>query len=158
MAQIDREVQEKGVSRAQWLAAAAGAYLRLHELNNGADPAEMAQELAQLRSTNEGQWREIQQLKRAEEKAREEAAQSRRKLSQLEDQYAKGLIELEKVHTDMSLLGRDLAHYQDTINLKDQEIAFLQAHISQLTQSISQLALPPPSKEAATRRKRWWFL
>jgi hypothetical protein len=47
LAQIDRKVEEKGISRAQWLSSAVGSYLRLLELTKGADPAEMAQELAQ---------------------------------------------------------------------------------------------------------------
>jgi cell division septum initiation protein DivIVA len=51
-------------------------------------------------------------------------------------------------------LEHDKAHFQDTIKQKDQEIAFLQAHIAQLTQSISQLALPPSQEEA--RAKSWW--
>jgi chromosome segregation ATPase len=154
LAQIDQEVEKRGISRAQWLTSAVGAYLRLLALNNGADPAEMAQELAQLRSTNESQWRESQRLRKAEEKAREELEQTRRNLSRLEDQNAKALIDLEKARADMSLLERDLAHYQDTIKLKDQEIAFLQAHISQLTQSISQLALKPGEEEI--KAKHWW--
>lgn len=33
------------------MSAAVGAYLRLSALNNGADPVEMEQELAQLRSS-----------------------------------------------------------------------------------------------------------
>jgi hypothetical protein len=33
-------------------------------------------------------------------------------------------------------------------------ISFLQAHTAQLTQSISQLALPPSQEEAKT--KGWW--
>ena len=154
LAQIDREVEEKGISRAQWLSAAVGSYLRLLELTKGADPAEMAQELAQLRSTNESQWRESQQLKRSEEKARQDLEQTRRKVSQLEDQMAKALIELEKARSDMLLLERDLAHYQDTIKLKDQEIGFLQAHIAQLVQSISQLALTPGEEEI--KKRGWW--
>ena len=48
LAQIDLEVKKSGVSRAQWLSSAIGAYLRLLELSKGADPAEMAQDVAQL--------------------------------------------------------------------------------------------------------------
>jgi hypothetical protein len=38
-------------------------------------------------------------------------------------------------------LEHDKAHYENTIKLKDQKIAFLQAHIAQLTQSMVQFAL-----------------
>jgi hypothetical protein len=54
----------------------------------------------------------------------------------------------------MILLQHDQAHYQDTIRQKDEMIVFLQAHIAQLTKSISQLALPPSQEEA--RAKHWW--
>ena len=107
--------------------------MRLIELFNGTDPAQMAQELAQSRSTIERLQSDydilqevVQPLKVSEEKAR----------------------------TDMILLQHDQAHYQDTIKLKDQEIAFLQAHIAQLTQSISQLSLKPGEEEI--KKKRWW--
>jgi hypothetical protein len=37
---------------------------------------------------------------------------------------------------------------------KEDEIAFLRGHIDQLTQSISQLSLPPSHEEA--KAKHWW--
>jgi chromosome segregation ATPase len=152
--QIDREVKKSDVSRAQWLSFAIGSYLRLLELTKGADPAEMIQEMAQLRTTHESLWKENQQLKRSEEKAREDVAQCGRKLREIEDQIASTNTELEKVRSDMILMEHDKAHYQDSINQKDQMIAFLQAHVAQLTQSISQLSLPPSQEEA--QAKHWW--
>jgi chromosome segregation ATPase len=154
LAQIDREVEKSGTSRAQWLSSAIGAYLRLLELSKGADPSEMILEQAQLRTTNESQWRENQKLKKAEEQAREEAAQTKRSLDALKDQIASTLEELEKARSAMILMEHDKTHYEDTIRQKDLEIAFLQAHIAQLTQSISQLALPPSQEEA--KKKGWW--
>ena len=154
LAQIDQEVKKSGVSRAQWLSSAIGSYLRLLELTKGSDPAEMIQEMAQLRTTNESMWKENQQLKRAEERAREEVAQCGRKLSELEDQIASTNIELEKARSDMILMEHDQAHYQDSIKQKDEMIAFLQAHIAQLTQSISQLSLKPGDEEI--KKKGWW--
>jgi metal-responsive CopG/Arc/MetJ family transcriptional regulator len=41
-----------------------------------------------------------------------------------------------------------------TLKAKEEEISFLRGHVSQLTQSISQLALPPSQEEA--RAKHWW--
>lgn len=152
--QIDRDVKKSGVSRAQWLSSAIGSYLRLLELTKGSDPAEMIQEMTQIRTTNESMWKANQQLKRAEEKAREGLAQSERKLGALEEQIAAIHGEIEKARSDMILMEHDKAHFQDSIKQKDEMIGFLQAHIAQLTQSISQLALPPSQEEA--RAKRWW--
>ena len=44
----------------------------------------------------------------------------------------------------------------DTIKLKDQEISFLQAHISQLAQ-IVQLALPPSKEKVKKKGWSWRF-
>jgi len=52
----------------------------------------------------------------------------------------------------MILMEHDQAHFQDTIKQKDEMIGFLQAHIAQLTQSISQLSLPPGQEEAKKKR------
>jgi hypothetical protein len=43
---------------------------------------------------------------------------------------------------------------QETMNLKSDEVSFLRGHVAQLTQSISQLSLPPSQEEA--RAKSWW--
>ena len=153
--QIDKEVEKSDSSRAQWLSSAIGSYLRLLELTKGADPVELISEMRQLRLNNESLWKENQQLKRAEEKAREDVAQSGRKLSALEDHNATTIKELETARSDMILMERDKAHFQDTIKLKDQEIAFLQAHIAQLTQTV-QLALPPSKEEVTKKGKGWW--
>jgi chromosome segregation ATPase len=196
LAQIDREVKKSGISRAQWLSSAIGSYLHLLGLTKGADPAEMIQEVAQLRitidglqkdngslkeevqrlniseksarkdatqmapemaqlkSTHENLWRENQRLKKSEESACEGEAQSRRKLGALEEQTAATQGELEKARSDMILLQHDQAHYQDSIKQKDEMINFLQAHIAQLTQSISQLSLKPGDEEI--KKKGWW--
>jgi chromosome segregation ATPase len=151
--QIDKEVEKSGSSRAQWLSSTISAYLRLLELTKGADPVELISELRQLRLNNESLWKENQLLKRAEEKAREDVTQTGRKLSALGDQIASTTKELETARSELILMERDKAHFQDTIKLKDQEISFLQAHISQLTQTV-QLALPPAKEEA--KKKGWW--
>ncbi len=129
-------------------------HLKVSEESACQEAAQIAPELAQLKITHESLWKENQKLKKAEESAREDAAQARRKLSALEDQIATNTAELENARTDMILLEHDKAHFQDTIKQKDQEIAFLQAHIAQLTQSISQLSLKPGEEEI--KKKGWW--
>jgi chromosome segregation ATPase len=81
---------------------------------------------------------------------------SRRKLGAIEAQIAANTLETEKARADMILLEHDKAHYQDTINQKNQKIAFLEAHIAQLTQSISQLSLKP-GEEEIKKKGRWRF-
>jgi hypothetical protein len=50
-------------------------------------------------------------------------------------------------------LRRNLEHYKKTLRLKDDEIGFLRAHLSQLSEKIMP-ALPPSQEEA--REKHWW--
>ena len=128
LAQIDLEVQKKGISRAQWLCAAASAYLRLGELSNGANPEDLILEMAQMRRTNGKPLEELEKMR----------------------------TELESIRSNMSPLERDIAHYKETLSLKDHQISFLEAHVSQLTQSI-QLALPQMKEEELQKKKRHWY-
>lgn len=59
-----------------------------------------------------------------------------------------------KARSDVIFLQHDQAHFQDTIRQKNQEIAFLYAHVSQLTQSIGQFALKP-GEEEIKKKGRW---
>lgn len=156
LAQIDSLAQEKDISRSQWLVDAVSAYLRLLESNHGSNPENMAQEMTQLKLTNEKMWKESQAAKKAEERASGELAQATKRIASLEDQVAAKSGELEKVRSDTAILQNNLTHYQDTIKLKDQQISFLEAHVAQLTQTISQLALPPGQEEAKAKH-RWQF-
>lgn len=47
--------------------------------------------------------------------------------------------------------------YRAMMKQSDQQIAFLQGHVSQLTQSITQLALPQMTEEEKEERKKHWW-
>ena len=94
------------------------------------------------------------QLRSTQEQSSTDIEQLRSKLTKLQEST-----ELE--HTDFTRCKEDLERCKvekektiEAMNLKDNEIAFLRGHVSQLTQSISQLALPPSQEEA--RAKSWW--
>jgi uncharacterized coiled-coil DUF342 family protein len=131
--------------------------LQLGGSNGDADPSKLHQEMMQLRTDNKRLWKETQSLKKAERDASLDAEQLRSDISTTQEQMQKALLELESARSNVTILQRDLEHYKDTINQKDQQISFLQGRVSQLTQSISQLALPQMTeKEREKRRKRWW--
>ena len=75
----------------------------------------------------------------------------------LEDQLKSELelarAEKDQVSTEVISLRRDMGHYKDTIRLKDDEIAFLRSHLSQLSEKITP-ALPPGEDEI--KKKGWW--
>jgi len=206
LAQIDQEVEKKGISRAQWLNSVVLSYLRLIRLTKGADPSEMIPEMAQLRSTNESLNEAIRQLKLAEEKARSDAAQAGRKQGALEEQVAQAeeqakaakvdstqrweetkslkseITRLKKAHDEAQAtihqLQSELIERQDQVNkafnttvelagiraerdklqealkVRDEDIAYFKAHVSQLTQTVNQLSLPPSQEEA--KAKHWY--
>jgi chromosome segregation ATPase len=147
---VDKDAEEKSVSRAQWVSTAIESYLHL----DGANPEEMHRELLQLRTEKEQTWREITHLKRTEEKARTEATQAQTKAEKVQ-------ADLEQANKDMGGLREELAgarveadKLRDAMKVKDDEVSFLRGHVAQLTQTVSQLALPPSQEE--TRAKHWW--
>jgi uncharacterized coiled-coil DUF342 family protein len=112
--------------------------------------------MMQLRTDNERRWKETQYLKKAEKAARSETDQLRRKISIIHEQMQQAQLELESARPNVTILQRELEHYKDTTNQKDQKISFLQGHVGQLTQSISQLALPQMTDEETEERRHWW--
>ena len=161
LAQIDQEVEKSGISRAQWMSSAVAQYLAHRDVLDGPDLANLAQELAQQKNEYEKIWRENQQLKRdivtakkLEETARSDMGQLTSQLGPLNDQLAEATTELETSRIDMGLLKKDLSHAMDTIRSRDQQIAFYEAQIANLVQSLGQLAIKPGQEEA--KKKGWW--
>lgn len=147
---IDHAAKEKGISRAQWVSSAIESVLH----QSGEDIENLRRELEQSRTERENTWREAVQLRRTEERLSTEAEQLRSKLSKLQEST-------EQEHTDFIRCKAELERcmvekekFLETFKLKDDEISFLRGHVSQLTQSISQLSLPPSQEEV--KKKGWW--
>lgn len=152
--QIDHERAKTDTSRAQWLSSAVVQYLAQLDQLQGQDPANLAQELTQQKIAFEKLWKENQQLERAEKAARLDVDQARGEIGPLKDQLAAAKAELETTSGELVLLKRDLDHARDTIGSRDKQIAFLEAHIANLVQSIGQLAIKPGEEEV---KKKGWF-
>jgi hypothetical protein len=110
--QIDQDVKEKSISRAQWVSTAIDTYLQLTGSNGGADPSKLPQEMMQLRTDNERRWKETQYLKKAEKAARSMADQLRSKISIIQEQMHQAQLELESARTNATILQNDLEHYK----------------------------------------------
>jgi len=150
LAQIDADAKEKDISRAQWVSTAIESYLHL----GGANPEEMHHELVQLRTEKEQTWREITHLKRTEEKAREEAAQVKARADKLQVDLEQANMGLAGAREELAGAKVEADKLREAMNLKTDEISFLRGHVSQLTQTVSQLALPPSQEEA--KAKHWY--
>jgi chromosome segregation ATPase len=69
--------------------------------------------------------------------------------------------ELEQINAQIDQIKNQLNEAErlkeklgSALQAKEDEVSFLRGHVAQLTQSISQLALPPSQEEA--RKRGWW--
>jgi len=154
LAKIDEDAKEKGISRAQWVSTAIGAYLHREETLGGADLEEVHRELVQLRTEKEQSWREITQLKRTEEKARNEATQEKARADKLQAALDQANNNLAMAREELATARVEADKLHEAMKVKDDEISFLRGHVAQLTQSISQLSLKPGEEEV--KRRGWW--
>jgi chromosome segregation ATPase len=148
---MTQAAKETGIGKAQFVKEAVDQYL------HGGDQSELASTKANLDKAREDlnqRWNEITTL-------RAEITALKADLEKSRSAYDKVMIsnqELQKsadqARSDLEGLRRDHDHFKDTLELKDKQIGFLEAHVAQLTQSIGQLALKPSEEEA--RAKSWW--
>lgn len=147
---VNKDADEKGISRAQWVSTAIESYLHL----GGANIEEMHRELVQLRTEREQSWREITHLKRTEEKARAEAAQVMLRADELQAELEQANKELAGLSEELAVARTEIDKLKEAMKVKDDEIGFLRGHVAQLTQSIGQLSLKPGEEEIMA--KKWW--
>lgn len=62
--------------------------------------------------------------------------------------------QLAKTREELASAKSDRDRLQEAISLRNQDVSFLQGHVAQLTQSISQFALKPGDEEI--KKKGWW--
>jgi len=152
--QIDQDANKKGISRAQWVSTAIEAYLHREEGHGGADVEQMHLELDQLRTEREQLWRETVQLRRKEEQISTDAVQLRSKGEKLQAELEHERKGLAGMKDELITARAEADKLREAMTAKDDEIGFLRGHVSQLTQSISQLSLKPGDEEI--RAKHWW--
>ena len=151
---IDIDAKEKSISRAQWVSTAIGAYLHHDEGISGADLEELHRELHQLRTEKEQTWRELRDLKRTEEKARAEAQKAQTKADKLQAEVEQANTTMAGLRDELVAAKNEADKLRESMKVKDDDIAWLRSHVAQLTQTVSQLALPPSQEEA--KKKGWW--
>ena len=63
-------------------------------------------------------------------------------------------IQIDQIRNQLNEAERLKEKLGSALQAKEDEVSFLRGHVAQLTQSISQLALPPSQEEAMA--KSWW--
>ena len=158
--EIDKAAKEKGITRHKLVLEAIDSYL--HQSLSDVDSLKreldsLRSERDSLKSEVDGKWSENRKL-RSENETQKRAIDSLTiKLDQatIKIDSLTSLGDQKKVEFDS--LQKDLTHALDTIKQKDEMINFLQAHIAQLTQSISQLSLKPGEEEIQKKGWSWRF-
>ncbi len=147
---IDRAAKEKGISRAQWVSTAIESILH----QEGGSIEDLRRELEQARTEREETWREAVQLRRTQEQNSTEIEKLRSKLTRLQEE--KDLLEsdITRCKEDLERCKAEKEKVVEAAKVKDDDITFLRGHVSQLTQSISQLSLKPGEEEI--KKKGWW--
>jgi chromosome segregation ATPase len=111
------------------------------------------EEIKQLKIDAELKWRETNQLRAEVSQARRELELARAKADRLQSNLDKIRTEAEQARSAAEILRHEEIHYKQTLSLKDEQIHFLEGHVSQLTQ----LALPQMTEdEREARKRRWW--
>jgi len=150
LSEIDRAAIEKGITKKQLVLEAIDLYL--HQDRSDLDQA--IKDRDQARSEADQRWKESNQIKSELNQIKRdlEAAISREDQLRSEIEHARSL--KDQASSEADGLRRDIEHYKDTLAIKDKQISFLEGHVAQLTQSISQLSLKPGDEEI--KKKGWW--
>ena len=149
--EVSQAAKKAGIGKAQFLLEAVDQYL------HGGDQSELARIQGDLDNAREGlnqRWSEITTL-------RAEITALKADLDKTRSVHEKVLIDnqalregADQARGEAEALRHDQDHYKQTIDLMGKQISFLESHVAQLTQSISQLSLKPGEEE--TKRKGWW--
>ena len=149
--EINQKAKETGIGKSQFVLEAIDQYL------HGGDQSELVNTKAALVKAREDfdkRWSEITTLKAEIAALKADLEKSRSaydKLMITNDQLKKAA---DQASIDLEGMRRDHEHFKDTIDHRDKQISFLEGHIAQLTQSISQLSLKPGEEEI--KKKGWW--
>ncbi len=157
MQEIGKAADERGITRHKLILEAVDSYLhqRLPDVDS------LRKEFDSLRSERDSlkkevddKWSENRILRSGNESQKKVIDSMTIELDQvtIKIDSLTSLSDQKKIEFD--ILQKDLSYALDTIKNRDKMITFLQAHIAQLTQSISQLSLKPGEEEI--KKKGWW--
>jgi len=157
MREIGKAAEDRGITRHKLVLEAIDSYLHqslsdVDSLRNERDS--LLSERDSLKTELDEKWSENRKLRSENETQKKLVDSLTIKLDQatIKIDSLTSLGDQKKIEFDS--LQKDISHALDTIKQKDEMISFLQSHMAQLTQSISQLSLPPSQEEA--RAKHWW--
>jgi chromosome segregation ATPase len=135
---VDEDAHKRGVSRSVAIAEALDSINRIHNLE-----LELNKEQIEVMKLNRQIAAQSNQL-----------AEKDKRLESLTLASLKSDEQVKQLEADLMVKDLEIKKLNDALELNREEIAFLRGHVSLLTQSISQLSLPPSEEEI--RAKHWW--
>jgi chromosome segregation ATPase len=121
---------------------------------------ELKSKYDQLASENNSRWEETKALKSEITKQKKLFDESQATIQHLKDDLLRRQSEtdqLAKTREELAAARMEADKLKESINLRNQDVAFLQGHVAQLTQSISQLSLKPGEDEIKRKGWSWRF-
>ena len=152
--EINQAVKDKGIGKTQIVIEALEQYL------HPSDQGEIAQAIAErdkAKADLNTNWSEITRLRSEITALKADLEKARSLANKLQIERDQLKESSDQASSDLEGLLKDRDHFKDTLDLKDKQIGFLEAHVAQLTQSIGQLALKPSEEEAKKKGWSWKF-
>jgi len=129
-----------------------------------AEASNLKDELEQLKTKHNQttsdatqRWEELKGYKSDATKVKKLLEESQATNLRLKDDLIKMQSEtdqLAKTREELAAARMEANNLKEAISLRNQDVSFLQGHVSQLTQNISQFALKPGDEEI--KKKGWW--
>jgi len=117
----------------------------------------LTQQIKQANSEATERWQETKGLKSEITKLKKDIDDAKSANLQIKDELLKQQSEigqLANIREELAAANANRDRFQEALKVRDDDIAYFKSHVSQLTQSISQLALKPGDEEI--KKKGWW--
>ncbi len=146
---VDNQVNKRGLNRSAWIAEA------IEYAITGSNHADEDMHKAQL-ALNKAET-EIMQLNRQIMKLSNQLAEKDKAIESISNEVNQLREQVKHADENVIKAQQETAKYELALKGKEDEILFLRSHVAQLTQSISQLSLPPSQDEIKVKSPWWKF-
>ena len=137
--------------------------LRINVDQSKIEASNLKDELEQLKtkynqttSETTQRWEETKSLKKEIDKLKKELDEARSTSQQLKDDLLKKQSETDqvsKLREELAVAKTEVDKLKDAMKVRDDDIAFLRGHLSQISEKLPR-SLPPSQEEA--KAKHWW--
>ena len=110
-------------------------------------------QLNQATSEATQRWEELKEFRVDNSKQKKDLEDARVSNQKLKGELTSAVVKAEQAGAEVEVSRIKLENYLSALRVKDDEIAFLRGHVSQLSEKITP-ALPPSQEEA--KAKSWW--